>query len=175
MDSPGKWTIFLYFENAFFQTFSVQSGRSWSKVHFNTVGPSTMTARSLPTFHSRGPQRRTVHFSSNDRLIWPFTAHFRLFPVRPSSLAQNRPFFERPLNNPKLSFLYYDFYNMLRYSHDPMFLKLQNSVLEDFGGENCPRRHSLYQFMLAQDRFQAFWLVGKVSDRRRLLIGLRKL
>ena len=53
---------------------------------------------------------------------------------------------------------------MLRYSHDPMFLKLQNSVLEDFGGENCPRRHSLYQFMLAQDRFRAFWLVSKIGN-----------
>ena len=53
--------------------------------------------------------------------------------------------------NPNESFLYYDFYNMLRYSTEPMFLKMQGAVLEDFG---VGSRHSLYQFMLAQDCFQ---------------------
>ena len=65
---------------------------------------------------------------------------------------------------------------MLRYSTEPMFMKMQGAVLEDFG-ETAPRRHSLYQFMLAQDRFQdAFkitwsnWLMRKMS----LLIRSRK-
>ena len=45
-------------------------------VHFDTLGPSTLTLQDRP-FWQFDSSKRTVHFESNDRLHRPMTVHFR--------------------------------------------------------------------------------------------------